>query len=84
MKESELVRELKEKNITICVATETKMKLKGTKELENYVMIYSGVNQNCRAQAGVAILVKDSWKNKIVSYNWINERIVTRLKIEDI
>lgn len=75
--------ELNRKNIDIAVITETKKKLKGTKELKDFVMIYSGVPQNKRACCGVAILVNNKWKNKIISYSFINERIVTcKFKID--
>jgi hypothetical protein len=39
--ESELVTQLKEKDINIAVMTETKKKLRGTRDVRNYVMIYS-------------------------------------------
>ncbi len=59
------------------MATETKKKLKGTQELEEYIMIHSGVPQNIRAKAGVAIIINKKWKSRIDSYAFINERIVT-------
>ena len=78
-----LEKELKERNIDIALVTETKKKLKGTIDLNDYTMIYSGVEQNERARAGVAVLVNEQWKDKISSYDWLNERIMTcRFKIE--
>ena len=45
--------------IDVAVVTETKKKLKGTKELEDYIMFYSGVPANKRASSGVSILLND-------------------------
>lgn len=82
-KEEELVQELKKKNINLAIITETKKKLQGTKEVGEYIMIYSGVKQQQRAAAGVAILVDKKWKTKIQDYTIINERILQiRLKVE--
>jgi hypothetical protein len=38
-----LNRELKSRRIDITVISDTKQKNKGSKELKNYVMIYSGI-----------------------------------------
>lgn len=82
-KETELNNELANKKVDVAVVTETKKKLSGTKELENYVMVYSGVPQYKRAACGVAILLHNQWKSKIVSYSYISERMVTlRMKTE--
>lgn len=81
-KESELEEILKARNVHIAIITETWKKLKGTKDLNHYVMIYSGVPQNKRAQSGVAILVDSKWKSKIEFYTYVDERILTiRLRI---
>lgn len=46
-------------------------------------MVYSGVPQCRRACSGVAILANNKWKNKITSYTYVNERIITtRFKID--
>jgi hypothetical protein len=79
----ELDTELKQRGINIAVINETKKKLEGTKETENYIMIYSGAPLNRRASCGVAILVNKKWRNRITSYEYISERIViTKLKID--
>jgi hypothetical protein len=78
----ELNRELRNRKIDIAVISETKKKSKGSKELENYVMIYSGVPREEWDSSGVAILVRNDWKNRIIDYKWISSRIVQlRLKI---
>ena len=82
-KELELTTELKQRNINIAITPETKKKLNGTKEINDYVMIYSGVEQSARAAKGIAIWVDKKWKNKILGYEFLNERIVNvRFKTE--
>lgn len=82
-KENELENELKRMKIDIAAITETKKKGKGSKELNEYIMFYNGVELHKRAAAGVALLIHKSWKNKIHSYTCINERmIILRVKIE--
>lgn len=45
--------------------------------------MWSGVEQNRRACAGLSVLVDQKWKNKIDSYTFVNERILTiRFKVE--
>ena len=81
--ETELNNILKEYKINIATITETKKKLKGTKELEDYVMLHSGVDQTRRACCGVAVLIDRRWQDKIREYNFISERIMTvRLKFD--
>jgi hypothetical protein len=75
-KEMELDIDLKQRGINLAVINETKKKLKGTKETENYIMNYSGVPLNRRASCGVAMPVK-KWRNRISSYEYISERTVT-------
>jgi hypothetical protein len=54
----ELNYELKKKHINISVITESKKtKLKGSKYLEAYTSMYSGVDQSIRARCGVALMV---------------------------
>ena len=48
-RESELVEEIKPKAINIVVISETKKKLKGTKMIRNYSMLYIGVSPETRA-----------------------------------
>lgn len=60
-----------------------KKKLKSTKQLENYVMVYSEVPQSKRATCGVANLLQNQWKLKTMSYSYISEHIVIlRIKTE--
>ena len=75
-KEEELQNELKKMNIDIGIITETKKKLKGTKEYKDYLLLYSGVPQNKRASSGVAVFLKKSLQNRIHSYNFVNDRII--------
>jgi exonuclease III len=81
-KEIELVYHLKERKINIAAITETIKKLKETKEIGDYTMIYSGVPRNRRAYCGVALLIDKEWKTKIRSYIFINEgTVIARFKI---
>jgi hypothetical protein len=81
----ELQTELMNKKIDIAISSETKKKLKGTKELEHYILIYSGVPQEKRGVAGVATMINKKLMNRIYSYNFINEIVATiRLWIDRI
>jgi len=58
------------------VISETKKKLKGSQELDDYILLYSGVPTNERAAAGIAIMIKAKFKKRINSYVFVNERIL--------
>jgi len=75
-KEKLLQEELKKANVDIAVIPETKKKLKGSQELEDYILLYSGVPTNKRAAAGIAIMIKAKFKKRIQSYMIVNERIL--------
>jgi hypothetical protein len=40
-------------------------------------MIYGGVQRDMRASAGNVILVNKYWENRIHSYTWHNERLLS-------
>jgi hypothetical protein len=64
--------------------TESKKELQGTKETENYIVIYSGVNRYTRGQLRVMIWVHNSISNKTEYYKFWNDRIIgTRLKMTE-
>jgi hypothetical protein len=64
---------------------ESKKKLQGTEETENYMVIYSGVNRYTRGQLGVMIWTCKSISNKTEYYKFWNDRIIeTRLKIKQV
>lgn len=63
-KEKLLQEELNKADIDIAVIPETKKKLKGSQELEDYILLYSGVPANKRAAAGIAIMIKAKFKKK--------------------
>ena len=71
-----LQEELKKANVDIAVIPETKKKLKGSQELDNYILLHSGAPRNKRAAAGIAIMIKVKFKNRIHSYVFVNERIL--------
>jgi hypothetical protein len=52
------------------------------KVCSKYIIVYSGVTQNVRAQAGVMLWIHKSMKNQILHYTFWNERILEiKLKI---
>ncbi len=65
-----------ERKIQIAIIL-TKKKLKGTKELDEYILIYSCVSQNIRARAGIPILIYKSWKSRIESYSFITKGVMS-------
>jgi len=67
---------IKKKNVGIALIPETKKKLKGSQELDNYILFYSGVPTNKRAAAGIAIMINAKFKKRIHSYVSVNERIL--------
>jgi hypothetical protein len=72
---------LNKNNIKISVISESKKKLKGTKETQNYTVIYSGFNRYTTGQLGVMIWFCNSVSNKIEYYTFWNGRIIEiRLK----
>jgi exonuclease III len=78
----ELEEELRKMKSDVATITETKKKLKGTKELQHFIQFYSGVTQEKRAASGVAILINNKFRNRIHSYNFISDRIINlRIKI---
>ena len=68
--------ELRKANVDIAVIPETKKKLKGSQELDDYILLYSGVPTNKRAAAGIAVMIKAKFKKRIHSYVFVNERIL--------
>lgn len=81
-KEEQLDDILAKKGISVAIISESKKKLQGTKETQNYIQFYSGVEQSCRAKAGVMMFISKKIKNTISDYTFWNERIIqVRLKL---
>lgn len=79
-KEDELIEEFEEIDIDILGVTEIKMKGRGEKIIKNgHLLIYSGVEMNQRAKAGVGCIVKEKYIKYITKWEAISPRI---LKIE--
>jgi hypothetical protein len=55
----------KRKYVKVSVIMESKKKLPGAKEAENYAVIYTGVNRHTRGQAEVTIWIHKSISNRI-------------------
>ena len=82
-KEDQLDDILAKKGISIAVISETKKKLKGSKETQNYLQFYSGVDSKTRAKAGIMIMLQKRFKFAIDNYIYWNERIIQlRLKLQ--
>ena len=71
LKKFELLNHLWERSTNMAVITETKKKLKGTRDIDDFVMIYSGVPQKQLAELQCCWV--KNWK-KIVCYNFFSER----------
>jgi exonuclease III len=79
-KEEQLSETLNGSNIEILAIAKGKNKLQGTKETENYAVIYSGVKRYTRGHSGVMICTSKSVSNKIEYCKFWNDRIIeTRL-----
>jgi hypothetical protein len=50
--------------------------LKGSKDLQHYLLFYSGVPIEKRASSRTTILINKKYKNRIHSYTFENDRIV--------
>lgn len=50
-------------SIDFAAISETKKKLKGTKYVEEYIMIYSGVEQQKTANKGIALCIHKKLQN---------------------
>jgi exonuclease III len=81
-KEDQLDGILAKKSIKIAAILESKRKLKGSEETNNYIQIYSGVKATEIARCGVMLMVHKSLKSNIDSYNYLSDRIIQlRLKL---
>ena len=70
-KEKLLQEEFKKAYVDTVVIPETKKKLKGLQELDDYILLYSGVPTNKRAAAGI-VMMKAKFKKRIYSYMFVN------------
>jgi exonuclease III len=81
-KEDQLDDILAKNCIKIAAISESKRKLKGSKETNNYIKIYSGVKTTERANSVVTLKVHKSLKYNIDSYNYWSDIIIQlRLKL---
>lgn len=68
--------ELTENKIDICSISETKQKGKRMQRTGNSILIYSGLNKNERAKAGVGTVIHSKYKDNINNNDYINERLL--------
>lgn len=77
-KEEELIEEIKQAKIGILAITETKKKGQGIQDVqENYILLYSGVEHEKRAKAGVGIIMDKDIYKKVTNWDYISERLMT-------
>ena len=77
-KEIELINEFEKAGLEILVVSETKKKGKGEMELENeHLLIWSGIEEKERAQAGIGCILNRDIKEKLNGWEAISERILT-------
>ncbi|XP_060528331.1 craniofacial development protein 2-like [Cylas formicarius] len=57
--------------------SETKKKGHGTEDIDGHLHMWSGINKENRAKAGVSVLINKKWKKTITSWEPINEHIIT-------
>jgi len=60
----------------LCALSETKKKRKENIKYEDYVLLYSGVEKNARAMAGVRILIHERFENIIDKVKYTNKKII--------
>jgi len=65
-KEKLLQKEFKKANVDIAVIPETEKKLKGSQDLDDYILLYSDVPTNKRAAAGIAIMIKAKFEREYI------------------
>ena len=75
-KEKLLQKEFKKSKCRYSSDTRKKKKLKGSQELDDYILLYKGVPTNRRAAAGIAIMIKAKFKKRIHGYVFVSERIL--------
>ncbi|XP_044766617.1 craniofacial development protein 2-like [Coccinella septempunctata] len=77
-KEEELEREFEEMGLEILAITETKKKGKGTVDTKNgHLVVYSGVNEEMRAMAGVGCMINKNITEHVNGWKGWSERILT-------
>jgi len=75
-REKLLQEDFKKADVDIAVIPGIKKKLKGSQELDDYILLYSGVPTNKRAAAGIAVMIKAKFQKRIHRYVFVNERIL--------
>jgi hypothetical protein len=77
----ELVGEIGNRMYKLTVISLTNNKLKWTKIKGKYIMVYSWVSQDTRAQSGVTLINDHKWSLRITNYSFVSDLITSvRLK----
>ena len=79
-----MIEEFKKEKLEILAVTETKKKGTGEITIENHTIIYSGVDVNKRAEAGVGCVISPKYMKKMKEWKAINEKImVVKLELKN-
>lgn len=73
-KEKELIQEVKKYSMEILAITETKKKGEGETTIEEYGLLYSGVEMNKTAQAGVGCVISPQYMKKLLEWKAVSKR----------
>jgi len=76
-KMEEITTELGKLKMDVIGLTETKRKGTGMEIVRGYVLLYSGVSKDRRAERGVPILINKKFKIGITNWEAVNENIIT-------
>lgn len=72
---TEVFQELKLHKIDKCILTETKMKGKGSEEVEDNIHLYNRIDKDVRAEREVSIAVHKRFRIYIKSWEEVNGQI---------
>lgn len=75
-KDQEIMLELEQHKIDICALQETRIKGKGQKLVNNYVLVYSGVEKGTRSKEGVGLMISRKHQASINECEYISSRIL--------
>lgn len=73
---SELILEIRKPNIDVMALTETKRKVRGSEDVEQYIHLCSGVTKEDRAKRRVSLPIKEKYKRNITNLETIYEKTV--------
>lgn len=83
-KDQEIEEYLEDHRIEICAISETKKKGKGSLNTGKYILLYSGVEKDRRAQGGVGLLIHNKYEGSIMDVKYVDEHMMlVEMKMEN-